>query len=1846
MADVSFDDLIPAKDTTAPSKGADISFDDLIPKTSTTPAVEGKGGAAFGMYPKPKMGPGTDATGLGAFAASAIEGAAATPGVLLGARAGAAIMPPVAPVIGPLSKPAGAIVGGLVGGLASSEVISATESFIDKVMGTNISATRQAQQQQYPYQSLAGQVAGGGFNPWMKFGKPDTLTQGLAGAGIMTVIGAGQRMMQGGDPFDPASITADVVLGGLTKPTARGQRLLGHSSAAQSKTPDSPPPGSTPEQQADFLKMVEIKAKAPLVETAFKNKETGEVTRTGPKHPDNLKADDNLTQGFVDELNVFHTRDEAIAQAKRAGQIPGDHVLENPPNEETGLHSGDLRKTGNKKFEVTAEQPAGVSTAKPEWEQLQEHTKGATNVGQAIDRILAVPDFGNNSQRSLLQAFNSSPFIRDADISFIQEHLIIDGRKAAGSYIGGEGKHEVALAKDGNISTLIHEATHAGTLRLLQEGNHPAAKRLNDLFNEFKNREEPLYEAKLEAFKKEKGDKLTLKELNAFKDQNTHYGLDSVEEFVSEALSNDDFKKFLADTKSKGTSGVISNMLKNIRDAIYDGLGIEQKDRSALDDVLEHTSELLEASKDYTRDSNGKLSISPNKISQMVHDDLEKEGIAVAHTSPHKFDRFDWIKHHLNGEGAMVKSAGTYMSQADKVNEYYVDMAKNKVLDKWLNKPENKQEKFKYDSLQLEVNKKYEAVDDILNEIHYIEAVSEETLGDIAEAEYYANQSFESYLDDFRSYTQENYNDPEVLNRVQQDHARSVSKNKQHLIKLNEKKEADDKIKQIKLDKLQKELNAADVAHDKANNDLKSYVKNSPVKVPTYHSTIEAKPEEILDWDSTKQSDFVKNVFKKLGVDSRSVEDNLKLLSKKQLEILDVTDSNKWSGKFEEDGEINIRIKNPKEDIYSTYKIQVGEASYDLNGNMTINEYLVLHDATAHAETFSSLQEALKSVQQTVYEDLFSQYYKSKTGEDLYRELSRQFEPQGNARGNLTDSEAQLLGDVKASIALAEQGVIGSIHDAAGGRQKQFRNYVVYDDSRIKQNYVTLASRIKESISEPASKALEKVDPRSIPNEEEFFKHAVNIHEAYGPEEAVKFFEDYNKNLKERSIPVPNNNKELDDALHKVNTFEAKDKSEHVVGYKENTDKGVTEEDRAKWFDMRERGEELPPEAKAILDDIDAENIALVRKIKAMGGDVGEEFTTGQSRIRIFGDVASNWKKTIKEFFENKGGFDIKVADQADAAIERKVFQTNDGRVIELHRQPEDVVIPNQKTIKKGTEVFEWKDGKRKLIGRSDNLELKRGDKFEISKLGEAPTSGIGGTSERRTGKFELTIVDGKVPDIEANSPYRYLHDAEASARLANMGLRKMARNLELVENLKKSKLFETVGFSPDKPLKDLPQGWKQPSNIDKIPQLRGWHFDPKTAAIISDFAKVWDNTLWMKLTNQLVKNMMLNPIPHMFNEAMHLWNARGFTGWVDPRQLGTFATTARQAWRDVGNQTQFYRDIMREGGSILGAEPRNDLFDKIIMDAGKNMLKDPELNRSVSLLAKKLGTSVGGLYNGISKASTKAMWYTRDVMYVQYVREIMNRHEKRTGNRMELKDAIAEAERHMPNYRMPSEVLGSRGVAWTLKNPNLSMFSRYHYGMVKSLVNTLKDINPKNLTSPEGRVHFKEGIDSMLAIGVAMGVMYPLMDEIAQELFGEGAEQRRAGPYHLIHASENVIEGKKDATALIWPVFTFNPVLLSLGQLLFNVNIFTKKELYHPDDDIEDILSDIGAYGVKQVPQAGPVMSATAEEGGDTQFIAKQFDIKVKTQKQLEQEERAKAYQKRTKKGRDTKREKGIYKP
>ena len=1433
---------------------------------------------------EPAAKEGIQTTALGTLARSGAESAVQVPGIMYGAGMGAELGTMAA---GPVGGVVGGIVGGIGMGILQSMGINSLEQFADSVFGTNLVATKRAQAEQHPIAEITGGVAGFVGGPGSKMASiPQMFTKegakkAAVGAGAMTGIGGTMRAVEGQDVLDPKAIAADIAGGALGRPSklgtrleAAGARAVGGKPAAvvPPKVSEKPPADAPPEVRAAYVEELkrrskERDAKAPLEQTAFRDKD-GNIIKSGPKHSEEMKLDPTLEQGFVTERDQFLTREEAIDQAKRAGQIPEDHVLENPPGEQPGLHSGDMRKVGDERFKVTEEQPQGVPTepkapdeapksredfkkavddsewkiytleeeannaansgdtarqqeinlemkalqdkadqlrkdipavqfenpSKPSWEELQDHLWGATNLGQAFDRVLSNKDIGGKGQRLLLQALSKSNFIRGTSLHFTTEHIKFidpkDGveKTAAGQYTGGK-EHMVEMGKEGNLQVLAHEAIHAGTHRLLEEGNSTAAAKLHDLFAKYNAKQG--------------------KEINP-KTGEPYYGFANVHEFVSEAFTSNAFQKILskidAGVQPKGGTG---SLWSKFKEAIREGLNLPEGSKTALDEVLDAGTTLLIKSKDY-----------------------------------HPYD------------GAPSGSIPTPSVE-------------------W----------------------------------------------------------------------------------------------------------------------------------------------NKPRSVP------------------------------------------------------------------------------------------------------------------------------------------------SKTEEHLTEEAPK------------------------------------------------------------------------------VVKEIDKIDPRSMPNKEAMLEHATDLYEKYGEEQALKFIEDFNKDQSQRSIPVRG---KLEDVLHKIKTFMTADSSEFNTWYREAKKQGVSKEQTREWFDMRERGEELPPEGKAVHEAYDKEQKALYDKAVAMGLPVGAEYKSGQSRVRLYDtrDVTKNFKDMVKEFFSDKSPMTEKMAEQADSAIERKVYQLDDGRVIEIHRIQEDAKVPMKdkdgkttfRNVRKGTEVWEWNNGKKKMIGHTEDLNFKMGDKIKvIGKDGK----GLG----------EQTMVDGKVGDIETHSPYRYLHDSMASQALAIMGLRKMVREAELLTNLKNNADFKKVAHSPDQPIETIPKGWKTPESIEKIPQLRGYHFDPKTAAIIEDFARVYDPTILSKMTAALVKNMMLNPLPHMFNEAMHLFNARGFTGWVNPVRGLEFVRTARKAWNDVGNQTQVYRDAMKAGGSMLGADPRNKMFDAIIKENSKEMFKQPEMQRSMGQLAKKLGTTVGDLYNGISNKSQEAMWFTRDVMYMQLLHETMARSDKSTGGKMSVEEGVAKVERHLPNYRMPEKVLGSRGLSKALQNPNIAVFSRYHYGMLKSIANTLKDINPKNLKTLEGRKDFRESVDSILAISVAMAVLYPLMDKLAQAITGDDeAEMRRAGPYHLYHAGEQVVKGEKDLSALVYPIFTFNPMLLTLGQALYNKNLFSGKEIYHPQDPVGDQLTDAAKYFVKQVPQAPGLMGVG---GGDSQattgYIAKQLDVKSMTDKQREAERTARKRAAAQAKGRATRREKGT---
>ena len=312
----------------------------------------------------------------------------ATGGFWAGSAAGATAVAPYAAAIAPAAPiVAGAVelLGGLAGGVVTAGGVEWATDKLSALMDPVGHAKWKQTQQQFPEATTAGSFAAGfAGSSWKtapevagKLMSKPGVQRATSGA-LMGGFDATQQYLQTGT-VDPKMVVASAA-GGAALPGANvGGRVaqkigVGAVEAFKPTTkttkrgdiPPPPPETATPEEKAAYIdKLKTIKAdrdaKAPLVEAAIRNKETGEIERMGPKHDPQRKAEtiDTHDQGFIDERGNFHTREQAVDQAKRSGQIPEDHVLENPPGELPGLHSGDLRKVGDERFKVTEQQPPG-----------------------------------------------------------------------------------------------------------------------------------------------------------------------------------------------------------------------------------------------------------------------------------------------------------------------------------------------------------------------------------------------------------------------------------------------------------------------------------------------------------------------------------------------------------------------------------------------------------------------------------------------------------------------------------------------------------------------------------------------------------------------------------------------------------------------------------------------------------------------------------------------------------------------------------------------------------------------------------------------------------------------------------------------------------------------------------------------------------------------------------------------------------------------------------------------------------------------------------------------------------------------------------------------------------------------------------------------------------------------------------------------------------------------------------------------------------------------------------------------------------------------------------------------
>lgn len=673
---------------------------------------------------------------------------------------------------------------------------------------------------------------------------------------------------------------------------------------------------------------------------------------------------------------------------------------------------------------------------------------------------------------------------------------------------------------------------------------------------------------------------------------------------------------------------------------------------------------------------------------------------------------------------------------------------------------------------------------------------------------------------------------------------------------------------------------------------------------------------------------------------------------------------------------------------------------------------------------------------------------------------------------------------------------------------------------------------------------------------------------------------------KKLDMGVPNSDKELEDTLYSLGKNNEADKVEGAQLLQAAEKDGVTPEMKLRWRDFAEgTTKEMDPQEailfnkymKPVLD----ERADLIKTAQEKGWTPPVEMSAelageniGRKMVPKSLTPFEKLKQSLTE--SDQGGLNLNIEKKPGGAKERGIFVAefpNGRRVV----------------IQAGdTGVFQWNKGKPTKFAEKDT-PVRSGET-----IGSA------------------TIKEARTPEIEANTPYRYNQDTLAVNLERVSELRDFVRSKQLIENIKQSDRFKEISHKVDSKT-EIPPGFVIPKHIDKLPEFAGLAFDKETATIIEDFARHYQPNALTLVSGALIKNMMLNPIPHMINEGWHLYNARGLTGWVTPAGITRFIRTGVPALKEVMTQGPQYRSMLRDGASLLSTTVRSDPVAKGFMDKGMEEFVKSEEGTS---LDQKLAMKPLDLYNAISSKSSQAMWVVRDAMYMQLI------NEKRLKG-MTQTDAIQEVERHMPNYRIPTNVLGSRKLSEALQNPNVTVFSRYHYGMLKSLGETAKDLSGKR-----GVEAFKEGVDTAVAISVAIAVLYPLQDMLAHMLTGNNdATVRRAGPYHPIVAIHEILQGEKDPQALLASMFTFNPALLMGAQLIADRKLYNGQAVYQPTDNPKLIAKDVGNYLVNSVPQFSTVSKVSDDKrgGGVKQWLAKQLDIDSPTKEDVKAKERIK---------------------
>ena len=503
-------------------------------------------------------------------------------------------------------------------------------------------------------------------------------------------------------------------------------------------------------------------------------------------------------------------------------------------------------------------------------------------------------------------------------------------------------------------------------------------------------------------------------------------------------------------------------------------------------------------------------------------------------------------------------------------------------------------------------------------------------------------------------------------------------------------------------------------------------------------------------------------------------------------------------------------------------------------------------------------------------------------------------------------------------------------------------------------------------------------------------------------------------------------------------------------------------------------------------------------------------------------------------------------------------------------------------TLGKNNSMSAWDNGKASLIANFDGpiklgMELEGGN-FDGAKIKQATFS-----------------------EAEQHTDTNYFPNAVETLLRKGQEYRAATRTLKTIDRLKTSSDFSEFAAHEDS--MNVPDSWRK-ANIS-LPGLDGWKFEPNLAETLEDYAGnklINGATKTLELIqNGILKAMFLWPLPHMNNEGLHWVPSRGLEGWFTPEGLKELQKNAGPAIESVLKQDALQREITQAGGQLMYPQVFNEYYWKSRIDATLNTVKTQEPFKQ---MAKDLAMTPVKLISKISEFSNKGMWAVRDMM----VTELYSAEKAKNPDRSP-QELMQDIERHMPNYRIPNRVAGSRSLAWVMKQPLITVFSYYHYGMAKSFGEFGKSIaaplSGQDINWRTAGQEFTNGVSKAAMLGAMYAIIYPAMDKTMEMASGIPGKFRRAGGLALAEKAGNVITGKEPPQNLINALITTAPALQTVIELKSNRDLFTGQK-------VNDHLNKYGADKFAPLRTAGSVTSG--KKSAKEALLEYGLDYKAKT--------------------------------